>query len=447
MEFAKRGILYLKRKRSRTIILLLILTVIASLLLVSAAIWNSANIAMQNLRGTMGGYFKIETNTAQGYRDYVTDELVSRIMENDEIKAFDGTDILYAFAEDIQLEPGRFTLEGDEKAHLARVIGTTDSKYNEYFALKSLVLKDGRGINADDSNKALISENIAEANDLSVGDTITIRFYIEDADEEQENQIDDYVLEIAGIYGIQRTQNEEDASTAECDLVENFVFVDTGCIREMVYNAVGSVIENYTYGAVFYVDDPRNLDSIVENLKMDLNKDGERYLFTKNNKAYEETAAVLERLNGIMIAMMLTFFVIGSAILSLVLILLMRDRLHEIGIFVSIGLKKSKIIGQHVFENAVVAFCALCIAWVLVSFSTEAIENKINTAIPSDETKTETQLTETGSTEDIALNINVGALEFVEILGLELLIVVISTGVSSVFVIKMKPKDILSMMS
>lgn len=453
MDFIKRGMLYLKRKRSRTIILFLLLTVIASLLLVSAAIWNSTNITMKNLRNSMGGYFKIETNTAQGYRDYVTDELVESIKESGEIKAFDGMDTLYALVKDAALVPGRFTLAGDEKAHLARVIGTTFSDYNEYFSLKSLVLVEGESLQADDLGKALISEDLAQANGLSVGDTITIRFYVADATEEEESRINDQVLEIAGIYRVERTQNEQDSTTAECDIVENFIFANTDSFRDIIYDATGNVIDNYTSGAVFYVNDPKNLDKITANLAETLNQDGERYLFTKNNKTYEETAVILERLNGMMTAMILAFFVISAAILSLLLILLMRDRLHEIGIFVSMGVKKFKIFGQHVFENAIVAICALCVACVLVSFSTSAISGAVNNTMQSgEETKTETQLPGSTTTveavpEEIDMDISIGVMEFAEILGMELLIVIISTGVSFTLVIRMKPKDILSLTS
>lgn len=445
MNFFKRGVLYLKRKRSKTIILAALSAVIAFLLLVSTAIWNSTDKEMQNLRNTMGGYFKIEANTAQGYTDYVNDDLVKYVMKNDEMKAFSGTDILYALVNDIVLEPGRFTSEGDEKAGLARVIGATASEYNEYFTLKSLVLKEGEHLQADDSDKALISENIADINGLSVGDTISIRNYTEQKDEKK-----DYTLEIAGIYSIQRTQNEKTVSTAECDLVENFIFVNTDCIRDMLRELKGTVTNNYAYGVTFYVNDPKQLDSIVEKFAADLNEYGERYVFSKNNKIYEESASTLERLNGIMLSMMLTFFVIGSVILSLVLILMMRDRIHEIGILVSMGLRKTEIISQHMFENTVIALGAFCIAWILVNASMTAIEKPLNNVVQSQTIYEERQVSGTESDiepEEIDISVKIGLPEFAEILGLELLIVVISTGVSSVFIIRLKPRDILSLMS
>ena len=445
MGFYKRGLLYLRRKCFKTVILAVLLAVVASLLLVSVAIWHSTGTAMQDLRNTMGGYFKIEANTAQGYKDHVSDELVEYIMENNEIKAFNGIDILYVLVNGIALEPGRFTLEGDEKANLARLIGTTESANDEYFALKALVLKEGGGLQAGDTNKALISENIAKINSLSVGDTIKIRNYGEQVAEKT-----DYCLEIAGIYSIQRTQNEKKVSTAECDMVENFVFVNTDCIRNMLRGTGGKSVDSYAYGAVFYVNDPDKLDSIVGKLEKDLNGNGEKYIFTKNNKTYEGSASALEKINGIAEAMMLVFFAAGSVILSLVLILMMRDRFHETGIFISMGLKKIEIISQHMFENMVVAVVAFCIAWILVNISATVIEDSLKSAVQSQAVDEESRFSGTESKimqKDIDIDIRIGLPESIKILGMELLVATVSTGISSVFVVKLKPREILSLMS
>ena len=87
----------------------------------------------------------------------------------------------------------------------------------------------------------------------------------------------------------------------------------------------GQRIDAYSYGVTFYVTDPRNLDRVMGEAEQELNAAEEKYVFTKNNKTYEETAAVLERLNGMMLSMILVFFFVGFLVLSLVLVLTMRD--------------------------------------------------------------------------------------------------------------------------
>ena len=162
MNAAKRGKIYLTRKKGKTVILLLILSVVTALLLLCGTVWKSTDEAMEHLRSSMGGYFKIEANIDKGYANHVTDQLVAEIMQNEGLKAYNGTDIVYALAENLELEPGRFTMEGDEKAKLARVIGTTDSRYNEYFSLGSLVLEEGEPLAEGGRDKALISRELAD---------------------------------------------------------------------------------------------------------------------------------------------------------------------------------------------------------------------------------------------------------------------------------------------
>lgn len=49
-------------------------------------------------------------------------------------------------------------------------------------------------------------------------------------------------------------------------------------------------------------------------------------------------------------------------IITLVTILFLRDRKHELGIYLSLGEKRSKVVGQIVFEVVVVAFVAITIS-------------------------------------------------------------------------------------
>lgn len=452
MNAAKRGKIYLTRKKGKTVILLLILSVVTALLLLCGTVWKSTDEAMEHLRSSMGGYFKIEANIDKGYANHVTDQLVDEIMQNEGIKAYNGTDIVYALAENLELEPGRFTMEGDEKAKLARVIGTTDSRYNEYFSLGSLVLEEGEPLAEGGRDKALISRELADRNQIRTGDTILLQMYQEN--ETQEHRVGSaHEVEVAGIYSIKSTQNEKTANTAECDLVENFIFVNTGSIRDMLWESRGQRIDAYSYGVTFYVTDPRNLDRVMGEAEQELNAAEEKYVFTKNNKTYEETAAVLERLNGMMLSMILVFFFVGFLVLSLVLVLTMRDRVHEIGVLASIGYRKRSIIGQYLFENVCIAAGAFCIAFAAVWAVAGSIEPLLNGTIETAETEPKAQQIQlarakevTMEGENVDLQIRVTPGPSLIILGVECLLAVFSTGIYSVSVIRLKPKKILSMM-
>ena len=190
MSVFKRAYLFLIRKRGKTIVLLLILTIIATLALTCLSIGRASDIAVDQLRASMGGYFKIEANIDGGYAQPPGYELVQNIMAAGGIKAYNGMDVHYFVVDDLRLSPGRFTAQGDEKAQMARFIANTDSSLHEYFVLRSFALKEGRHVAPTDSFTAVISAALASDNDLSVGDTFTVSCYREYLPEGMKNQSD-----------------------------------------------------------------------------------------------------------------------------------------------------------------------------------------------------------------------------------------------------------------
>lgn len=132
----KRANLFLMRNKNKTLILLLMLTVMASFVLAGLSVGNAMNHAKKKLRETMVGYFSIETNVEQGYTQQVDDVLAKIVGKLEGVKAYNGLDAAYMYVEDINLMPGRFAAEGDEKANMTLVLGNTDSEMNEYFVLQ-----------------------------------------------------------------------------------------------------------------------------------------------------------------------------------------------------------------------------------------------------------------------------------------------------------------------
>ena len=244
MGIIKRGTLYLWRKKNKTIILFLILFVLTIVLIMSTMLLNSTNDALTNLRNSLGGYFKIDANTEQGFYNYVDDELVNEVLDSD-ISDFTGNDTIYSLV-DFGLVEGRFSAENDEKSKLARIIGTTSSKYDEYFVLKSLQLETGRHIKAKDQNVALISENVAKKNGLSIGDYINMEYYSDPPISDDKINVE-CQLEVIGIFSVKRTQNKQSATTAECDIVDNFIFTDTYSIRTLLNGVTGKAIDSIKF--------------------------------------------------------------------------------------------------------------------------------------------------------------------------------------------------------
>lgn len=443
MKRWRRVALYLIRNKRKTILLLVILTVLSALILLCVSVGNAADASLRELRRRMGGYFKIETDYTQGKFGRIDETLVKKVKDIGGIKAVNSIDVRYFMTEDLELMPGRFLAEGDPKANLARFLGNTDSSLNEYFMLEYYSLAEGRHIAKNDVGKALISDVLAEQNQLLVGDMFCVKLDTENLPIEQKGAATSHTLEVAGIYHINTPQGYRGSDAAECDIEENFIFTDMAFIRNMYGEVSGTQTNMYGNVASFFVENPKDMEKILARLLELDDYDWNEYIITKNNKTYEDSAAPLERLSGLVSLMVLVITVVGAAMLSLILFLWMRERAHEIGIYLSIGIRKSEIVKQRILENLAVAISAFLLAWgITVAMAGFAGRELIASFVEDSETEA-SFVQET----DHSLKIGVGSVELAEIASLEILLILLSSGISSIQILKMQPKDILSEMS
>lgn len=311
------------------------------------------------------------------------------------------------------------------------------------------MLSEGRHITAEDSYKALISQELAEENGLSVGDTVSLSYYDEDVGRDWQ------AFEIVGIFQIKSRQNSYTSNTAECDMVENFIFVDTQSVRDMIGRTLEREIDSYRSGALFFVDQPQALERIVNDLAEQSERGMEGYQVVKNNKQYQESRLPLERLKSLTTLIIAIIILLGFIIVSLILLLWMRERVHETGIYLSVGIRKASILMQHMMENLILAFLAFVLSCILVAGTMPRLEKAVLAVMDegawsqADESGplTERDMAQAEMEPDIEITMELNPVTILQIGILELGVVILATGISSVTILKMKPKNILSTMS
>lgn len=452
MGAAKRAFLYLVRKRSKSILLFVILLVLTTLVLSAVSIGNAAEEAAGELRRTLGGYFKLEENLEySGKRDAITDSFINRIGSIDGVKASNRMNIEYLITPGLTLEAGRFTAEGDEKAKLARFLGNSDSSLHEYFLLRSLQLAEGRHIGPDDAGKAVISRKLAEINGLSVGDTISAGYYSGDVSGGDAFQAYDW--EIAGIFDI-NTAQESGGTAAECDMADNFIFADMSSMMEIQTDRNPQSVGKYR-GASFFADDPEQLNTIIEKVYEIKGVNWDSFELNVNDKAYRKAVSPLERLGGYTNLFLWVIIAVSVVLLSLVLIMWMRDRVHEIGVLLSVGIKKTSLIGQYLLEVLAVLLLALAAAFPVSSAAAGFAGNAFLGNMPREEIREEKNsfeifyepmdLSEAAGAEDVTVAVGAGEFLFAALYGVSVSLAAV--GLSSVLIMRLKPRDILSAMS
>lgn len=420
MSIWKRALLQIERKRGRTIILFFLFFVMSSLVLTGLAIRNSTDRELKKLREKVGATFTVGGNDSQK----IDDKNIKKIMTDNGILDFNGENISYMAVQDIMLEPGHFAGSGEIWEKVPRFISDTKSELNQNFYNGEFDLIQGRHILKNDNGKILISESIASYNGLQLGDTITA--YVEEIlGADNQNAIGKKIeLEIVGIFRIASKQNVS-ADAAESTLPQNFIFTDNNT-GHLMYQLLSGKTENiYRNGVVFYLKDPKELENVLERLGKRGDINFEQYNVIKNNKEYLELANPLENLYRLINVLVLITVIISILFLSLILTFWIRDRIYEIGIYLSLGIGKLEIIKQFLTECLMVALISYGGSFCLSGLALQQLGNVLLNK----------------------LSVSTGVVEWALTGIVGILIICISISIASFFVIRLKPRDILSRMS
>jgi putative ABC transport system permease protein len=115
---------------------------------------------------------------------------------------------------------------------------------------------------------------------------------------------------------------------------------------------------NAYYTTLFVLNDPMDLELFEKEADTFLPE----YYEVESIGSYDQVAAPMKSMQGI--ATLILYGAVGAAIItiSLLITLFLRDRKHEIGIYLSLGEKKSKIARQIVLEVTVVAIIAITLS-------------------------------------------------------------------------------------
>lgn len=497
MGFMKRAYLYITRKKGKSALLFAVLLIMATFVLTGLSVGGASKLAQENLRKSLGGEFSLAVNYSQenpynsAARVVDVDEPDSRggnniqaytkmpisqkeidaIMGIDGIDSYDAKKEYFINVEDIDYFPGSVPVDSNMKDMAkAWIIGNTAE--TSYFRSGSLTLTEGSHIGTQDSHAVIISKDLAELNGLSVGDILSLPGRNERVDRDTlylsgENIVK---VEIVGIFEITDPMLEN-GRTAEIasqhDMLENKMFFDMNSFREL--------IPGYPVGfdnVVFNVNDPVQLDGILSRVKAISSIDWRAFVLGVNNQTYLQASAPLEKLDGLIASILAIIAIVSALILSLILTMWAKSRIHETGIFLSVGIGKMVIIGQYLTEALIIAVLAFGLSFFTSNMVAEQVGNsllrqEIQQATQYEEMQAdntddedyatsfsfagesnEGNISETAnSVEDTRISVAIGVYNLIQLYLFGFAIILISVGVSGTTVMRFKPKEILSKMS
>ena len=462
MNTLKRAFLYTMRKKTKTLILFLVLVTISTFILTGLSIYKAADDSALSLRQSVGGSIRLELdeNNRKNWQyqqaaggmlvDYVgapiTDEDIQKIMSIDGIKAYNGLGDGSVFAKDFSFISGFSFGAGSDYSRLPSV---TDSEYFNFFTRKAFQLVEGQHIKEGDDHVVLISTAIAEKNALKLGDTITVQCCYDSGN------YPDVSLTIIGIYAYEADNEFNTTSTDK----RNRLIIDHKAMQEIMQR---DVIQ-YDNGVDFYVDDPREMEKIASQIKA-LDLDWDSFTLTMDNSAYEAVASPLTAMQNLIVWLIVGCVAVSVGILVLILSMWIKQRRHETGILLSVGISKSRILLQYTIEVLMIAIVAFGLSFFTSNLISQGVSDLIFHQVSESQPLPEIELPDDGTEylditgqyipydtsnvetlESVQVDVSPDYLLYIYIFGT--LLIAFSVSAASISVIQMKPKKILSQMS
>ena len=416
MSIFNRAYLYIIRKKVRSSILFLIVTLISVFLLSGSVLNTTVNNISKNLYKDVNFGFNIES-VDKSNKEIEKDTL----KKIEELKGI--TTKNYIFTKPVVVEGKKVVQENqnitlnDEiknKSNLVMMNGITASKSNIDFKSEVLKLEKGRHIEENDKNKIMIHEKFAQLNNVNLGDKIKLS---------QEGKI--LELEIVGIYSGEKTNTFNGLSS---DFIENTVYTDYKSSQELSNLIANNKVTSVEYG----VEDPTELDDVikaVENLGIN------NLMVSKSNKNYELVTSSVESITKITNMIRIGSVVVGVVILSLILMFWVRERTYEIGILLSLGTTKVNLVLQFIVEVLLVTIFGLMIALGIEIATIKYLASNVGSIFSEELPK---------SIADELMKISVNGIDIVNLVIVMIAIVIISVVVALLPILKMKPKKILT---
>jgi putative ABC transport system permease protein len=516
VNFIKRGILSVLRRPIKSLILLLIIFILGDVMAGAISVEQAINKAQKNVLNKTGAIATLEidyekTSNLNG-DDFqkkvksISIDTVNRIGKSKYLSYYDfttsyslQTNTLKRYATDDYP-----ILKGDIDLSSSVIRGELADNPNqtEYFNITGIQEKNmvdiqvgkiklvgGRKFTDEEIENlkyvAIISKNFADTNNLNIGSKINLENVVVKIDDSikplyRESTYDSKIgidsgiqakqeleFEVVGIFEVIRPATKDSSNDYMYNELENKIYTTNKVVENIInftkneYKKTNpeyaEQLANTNYiTPLFVIKNPLDLDKFKESIKNDI---PEYYKSTDNSNTYQKVAAPMKNMKWI--SSIVLYVAAGATllILSLLITLFLRDRRHEIGIYLALGERKLRVISQIVFEVVVVAFTSITLSLfvgglIASSISKKTLNNQMiedvngrkDIGIQYGESSLDwmgysTNVTSEDLMSAYKISLNGGTIIMFYLIGLGT--VLISTIVPIVYVTKLRPKKIL----
>lgn len=464
MNFVKRAFLSVKERKIKSLVLIVIFLIISNLILAGFSIQTATKKASDLAIQKLGSDVTLSVDQQKLRENGVSRSEMPAltVSEANKLKSLKYVTGYNYFSSSVAMANGFTPItseENEESNNNVRVfgVGPGGQQMNADVSLSGVVYTDlldsfndgtekivsGRALNEEDVNKsvAIIEKQLADSNELKVGSTLQIK----SADEEK-----NITLTIVGIY---------ENSTEETDIGIPADFLNPANKMYVPYTVANQLKNNSAEGtidrAVYYLDSPTHMEAFKAEAEK-TSVDFEKYKIDANEMLYKQMMGPIENVASFSKLVVIIVAIAGAIILGLIVFLSIKERRQEMGILLSIGERKGKLMGQFVVEMLMIVILALGLS----VFTGNTISQKIGDTLLQNEISTTQekqqnsprmirmgmgfngQQTKVEAIDEIDVSVTIQDVGKMGAMGVG--IVLLSTLIPTLSVLRLRPKTILT---
>lgn len=520
MFFLKRAWYYVTRKLGKVITIGIILFIVSSLVLtglvINSASESAATAARKKLganvtystelrmnmqttddgptRGS-GGSFNFEI--PDGYSQITTKEIETIVNNSKYVKSYSISASMSATASDFSyydpfnsssptsnntITNGMYGGAMRIDSSNINIMGLDSKTNNNIFDLDTLI--DGRYFTDEEIKNnemvIIIEETIATMNGIGIGDTITMtklnnRMTMVRPGEELEEDAIEMEFTIVGIYKTNSPTNvAENQFRNSANLSENLMYApyttillsDTfGLEGNELSEKLADIEENgYAISSViFTLKNPEDIDAFIEEVKNMKEIDMTYRLLDADTTSYETMVGPIQNVASTSKILVIVVIIAGALIIGLLSMLSIKDRKYELGVLLSLGESRVKIISQLIVEMLIVAVFSFALASLTANTLAQGVTNYLlNKELESQNAETKTtqnnpttirgglgnmiqrsdiSTVDVETIEELTVNVNIS--DMLTMFGIGIIIIILGNSIQTLFVLKANPKEIL----
>ncbi len=486
MNFIKRSLKYIMAKKVKTILFAIIFLLLGNLVIIGFGISAASSKAKTMARKKMNPVVSYEFN----YNSYDSDDdvkyydlkLMDEMANDKRVKAVSA--LISSEVQAIDFDPVKPKRNDDyfddyEEESANKAVTIKGTRYGNMIEFDNGTYKmvDGKNFTEDDFKKGnkvvLIEEELAKENNLKVGDFIDINIMESYMAEELEMSAEESTITVK-ITGIYKSNVKDNESYYIAGYKANIILFPTSSLNDEIMNIIQKEYDYYykMYGdeldnievndamlynnATFLLKDPKELDSFVADYKT---KIGKGFKLNTNDEEFKKYSKPLDTISMFSNIIVYALLINSIIIITLVTALTLKSREYEIGVLVSLGVQKWKVITQLFLEILIIAMVSFAVSSVTGTLVSKKVGEKvldIQSSFSADEDNDEDAWDDsyyygedryfTEINKDTIMseyNVTVDAKLIIKIFIVGILVVFVSILIPALMILRYNPKQIL----